>query len=114
MPAADYDIEIERNATFERVITCKDENGDLINLTGYTAKMQGRKSHESSDLIFSLSESSGLTLGGSAGTISVNMTPATTLGLAIQSGVYDLRIDNGTRATRILKGKFTVSPEVSR
>lgn len=68
--------------------------GDPIDLTGCKAEMQIRDAFEVVQLSLSSASTtengSGLTLGGTAGTIQIDLSPADTLTLA--SGVYDLRI----------------------
>ena len=46
--AARADILIDQGTTFETVVTVTDTNGDVVNLTGYTANAQIREHHTSS------------------------------------------------------------------
>ena len=43
MAAAQYDILIEQGATFSRTFVWKDSSEVAVDLTGYTARMQIRK-----------------------------------------------------------------------
>jgi hypothetical protein len=57
----------------------------------------------------------GLTLGGSAGTIVINITAAQTTALTSGTYVYDLELTSGGGVvTRILEGKFVITPEVTQ
>ncbi len=111
-----FDITINQGATFELTITYKDSAGTAINLTGYTARMQVRETYSSSSTVVSLTNGSGITLGGAAGTIAILISAATTEALTAPfSGVYDLEIvSGGGVVTRLLQGAATVSPEVTR
>ncbi len=111
-----FDITINQGATFELTITYKDSAGTAINLTGYTARMQVRETYSSSSTVVSLTNGSGITLGGAAGTIAILISATTTAALTAPfSGVYDLEIVTaGGVVTRLLQGAATVSPEVTR
>jgi len=116
MSATTYDITIEKAATFTLSIIWKDSTGTLINLTGYTAHMQVRKSYTTSEIDLNLSTSNGaIVLGGSAGTIVVTATATLTLALTIKAGLYDLVLTSGGGvATRLLEGSVTISPEITQ
>lgn len=106
---------IYQGTTFNPVLTWKNEDNTLVNLTSYTARMQGRSTVNSPVTLFSLTtENGGITLGGAAGTISLLMTAAQTTAL-IANGVYDLElISAGGIVTRLLQGTITLSAEVTR
>jgi hypothetical protein len=116
MSASIYNINIEQGATFTRTITWKDSAGAAINLTGYTARMQIRERVESSTALVSLTSSSGITLGGAAGTVVITITATQTDALPnMKKGVYDLElVSAGGIVTRLLQGEVVVSPQVTR
>jgi hypothetical protein len=97
-------------------VTWKDSAGTAINLTGYSARMQVRETYSSTSTIVSLTNGSGITLGGAAGTIAIAISATTTAALTAPfSGVYDLElVSAGGVVTRLLQGAATVSPEVTR
>ena len=109
----DYNIVCPQGATFDRVARMT-VGGTAFDLTGYTARMQVRETYDSTATLVSLTTGSGITLGGTAGTIS--WTISATASAAIPDGnfVYALELVNGTEVTRLLQGKFTVTPEVTR
>ena len=111
-----YDLEIKQGATLSLTATWKDSTGAAINLTGYTARMQVRSAYDATSTILSLTSSSGITLGGSAGTIAITASATVTAALtAPWSGVWDLElVSGGGVVTRLLEGAATVSPEVTR
>jgi hypothetical protein len=116
MSASIYNINIEQGATFTRTITWKDSANVAINLTGYTARMQIRERVESSTALVSLTHSSGITLGGAAGTVVITITATQTDALPnMKKGVYDLElVSAGGIVTRLLQGEVVVSPQVTR
>lgn len=115
MPAGSYNIVCDQGATFGLNLTYEDANGTAVNLTGYTARMQVRSKAEAATTILSLTSGSGITLGGSAGTIVISISAATTAGLTAGDYVYDLELVAPTAAvTRLLQGRFRVSAEVTR
>ena len=111
-----FNITINQGATFELTVTWKDSAGTAINLTGYSARMQVRETYSSTTSVVSLTNGSGITLGGSAGTIAIVISATTTAALTAPfSGVYDLElVSAGGVVTRLLQGAATVSPEVTR
>ena len=111
-----FDITINQGATFELTVTWKDSTGAAINLTGYSARMQVRETYSSASTVVSLTDASGITLGGAAGTIAILISATTTAALTAPfSGVYDLElVSAGGVVTRLLQGAATVTPEVTR
>ena len=72
-PAGIYDIVADQGATFQRVLTWKDSTGANVNLTGYSARMQVRRRPSDGEALVSLTTQNGrITLGGAAGTITLN------------------------------------------
>jgi hypothetical protein len=111
-----FNIDVKQGATFQLTITWKDSAGTAIDLTNYTARAQARLTYDTSTTIFSLTSSSGITLGGAAGTIALVIAAGTTATLtAPWSGVWDLELVSGAGiVTRLLEGTANVSPEVTR
>ena len=120
MPAANYDFTgdnaWEQGATLFRRQTWSDSIGALVNLTGYTAKMQVRSSRLSTAILLELSTTNGgIVLGGSAGTMDLKQTAIQTAAFTWKKGVYDLELTaaDGT-VTRLMQGAVEVSQEVTR
>ena len=113
--AATYDFEIEQGANLILSFVWKDSAGSLIDLTGYTARMQIRKTKSTSATLLSITTSDYITLGGAAGTIAVDVPAATTEALDFTSGVYDLElISSGGTVYRFLEGCVELNKEVTR
>lgn len=114
--AAKYKITIYQGETFSKVITWKTGDPENpVNLTGYTARMQIRKKYGSDIVLLSLTtENGGITLGGSAGTIILNISATDTSNINWTTGVYDLElVSAGGTVKRLLQGTIKISPEVT-
>lgn len=116
MAAAAYDITIEQGTTFRLSLIWKDSEGDPVNLTGYTARMQMRRRHSATEKILDLTTQNGaIALGGAAGTIEVTVPATATDDISVRSGVYDLELVSASGVvTRLIEGGVTVTPEVTR
>lgn len=126
MIAGVYNITIEQGTTFYRLIDVMEpdvldpDEYDPFNLTGYTARMQIRRTVDNSTPMLSLTSptvsGNGITvMDGANNAISINMTDTTTSSL-LTSGVYDLEIiKTSTGAvSRLIQGTITLSLEVTR
>lgn len=114
--AAKYDIVMDQGATFSRAITWQDSQAVPVNLTGYTARMQVRDEVDSASAALSLTtENSRISLGGTAGTITLLVSATDTAAVAAGEYVYDLELVSGSgTVTRLIQGCFTVDAEVTR
>lgn len=111
LPTYSYevDVQIEAGETWDPVLVWKDENGALVNLTGYSADCYFRKTYDSPVLAQFTTSNGKIVLGGAAGTITFAVPPADTLALlANPSGVMDLRMTVGTRKKYLVHGKYRV------
>lgn len=120
MPAATYDYtgteSIEQGATWRKKIIYADPSNVPIDLTGYTAKMQARRSYSAPTPIIDLSTSNGgITLNPTAGEINLLLTAAQSAALFVYSGIYDLDlISPGGDVIRFLQGYLDVSQGVTK
>lgn len=116
MAAADYDILIEQGSTFTLPIIWKDSEGVPINVTGYTARMQIRKTVKSAEVLISATTENGrITLGGATGAVTVTIPATITDDIIVKSAVYDLELQSAAGVvTRLIQGAVTISPEVTR
>ena len=101
MQANTYDISTFKNASLNLAVTVTDDNSTPWNLTGYTAALTIRDKPGGST-IATLTGGSGLTLGGSAGTITVSRTSAQVQAWALDRGAYDLTVTSGGGLTTML------------
>ena len=112
MAAGTYNFTLEQGSTFSRQITVQ-ENSTALNLTGYTARMQMRSTHDSSTIALTYTS----TIASPASNGKINLSATATQTAAIEEGmyVYDLEIESsGGEVTRLMEGQVTVTPEVTR
>lgn len=114
--AGQYDITIQQGATFQLPLVWKDGDGLPVNITGYTARMQVRRTHGSDTAALSLTSAGGdIVLGGVAGTIDITASATATAAITFRSGVYDVELEDGSGVvTRLIEGNVDVTPEVTR
>ena len=117
------DLTMYQGASWDYTLTWTTTSGTVtspVNLTGYTARMQVRETQASTATILSLTSGSGITLGGTAGTILLEASATTTAGVASADSpqsvyAYDLELISGAGyVTRLVEGNFYVDPEVTR
>lgn len=110
-----YNIIAYQGANWDRTFTIT-QGGTALNLTGYTSAMQVREAADSTATLLSLSTGgSGITLGGTAGTVAVVITSTQSAAIPAGSYAYDLEItSSGNEVTRLIQGAFTVSGNVTR
>ena len=112
MAAGTYNFTLEQGSTFSRQITVQ-ENSSALNLTGYTARMQMRSTHDSSSIALTFTT----TIASPASNGIINLTATASNSAAVEEGmyVYDLEIESSAgNVTRILEVQVTVTPEVTR
>ena len=115
MTAVTLNIVIEQGITYKQSLIWQDEFGVVIDLTNYTARMQVRNKLESKDPLISITDASGITLGGVAGTIAILVSSTVTDAIENISGVYDLElIDSAGEVTRLIEGTVTFVRGVTR
>ena len=113
MAAGTYNFTLEQGTTFIRSLTLQ-ENGAAMNLTGFSVASQMRSTHDSSTVVGTFSCS---VINNTGGVIQMQMSSSASG--AIEEGVYvyDVEITSsggGGNTKRILQGKVTVTPEVTR
>lgn len=121
MIAGTYNILCEQGTTFTRVLlieqpTVEDPTVyEPYSLVGHTARMQVRRTIESSTSLITLTTENGrISIDGDDGQITLVISAADTATLT-SSGVYDLEIiDSSGNVSRVVQGLFTLSPEVTR
>jgi endoglucanase Acf2 len=111
--AAKANIVIDQGTDYSTSIIVSDENGDVVDLTGYTGVGQVRKHYTSSTaydftITFSANRAEGI--------VTISMPRSVTANLEAGRYVYDVEITdtNANNTTRLVEGIITVTPEVSR
>jgi hypothetical protein len=105
-----YNIVAEQGATFNlnfRVET----DGTPWNLTGYTFAMQVRRSTSATTTLLNITSATMTSVGHVTATVSA----ATMADVPAGRWVYDIELtSSGGQVTRILEGRFIVTPEVTQ
>ena len=118
MGVANHDFEIPQGARFHKIIVHKDNEGNPVDLTGYTAEMHVRKFKASTDIELTLSTSDNtIVLGGALGTITLNVEKTVTDDLDFKWAYYDLELYPGgdeELTIRVLEGRIELSKQVTR
>jgi hypothetical protein len=111
------DLNCYQGANFDYNLTWQTA-GTAVNLTGYSARMQVRDSYDAGTAVVSLTAGTGITLGGTAGTILLELSATQTAALDGTPNIqyiYDLEVVSGAGyVTRLVEGRFYVYPEVTR
>ena len=116
MGAGTYNFTIEQGATFTRDFVYKDSNNVVVNLTGYSARMQIRPSKESSTILVEATSANGkLAITPAQGKISLQLSASETDLAGFDVAVYDLEIESTSGiVTRLIEGAVTISRQVTR
>ena len=118
MSAGIYNFTIEQGTTFTRTFWYNDSDGDPIDLSGYTVRMDIKHSYGSEALATYSTGTSHFTIttpdGGSLpNQINLVISAAETAALNFTGALYDIELINGDIVTRLLQGKIKLSPEVT-
>jgi len=105
---------VKQGDTFRFTPTWKDQNEVAVDLTGATATMTIKTDRDASTNILQLTSGSGITLGGSAGTIAIVMTSTQTALFSFTEAIYDVQVTLSTGDLRtILEGNIELIPGVT-
>ena len=115
MQAPGYlDLDCWQGANFDYQLTWT-VGGSAVNLTDYTSRMQVRQYADSTATVLSFVNGTGITLGGTAGTITLAAVATATSPIEAGQYVYDLELVSGAGyVTRLVEGSFVVYSEVTR
>lgn len=127
--SANYDITAPQGSDFSVHIRYLNENDTPVDLTGYSAKMQVRRSYELDGVLGEFTSSPfGATVGltGSYGGITLNCSIEGSTGytggilltvkgvgmgnMPIGRFVYDLKISKDQESVRLVEGRFDTAP----
>lgn len=103
--------------SFSYTFTLKSD-GELVDFTNCTAVLQVRvkfgKDEPTLPALLTLADASGLILGGTAGTITINLTPTQTQDAAFSRARFQLRVTDTTTGVvaTVLQGQIRILPSV--
>lgn len=105
------DITCRKGDSFRLEITFKDDSGAVLNLTGYTWKLDVRETDTSSSAIL---EDDAFTYSGTTqGVLTITAPAATMAGVNGGLYVYDLQSTNGGSVKTWIYGIFKVNEDVT-
>ena len=109
--SAKANIIIDQGSTFSTYINLTQDNGDILDLTGYTATGQIRSWYSASNYTaFNISLTN-----PEMGNIYLSLSANTTASLSPGRYVYDIdTIDSSNNVTRVVEGILTVTPSVTQ
>ena len=107
--------EVDQNTTFTFTVEYKDNDGDPIDLTDCTAKLQVRDTKGGSKLAFTLtSPSAGIVIDAALGKLTIKMTPTQTSKLFYPKSSYDvIVIDSNSNRIKLIEGFITLNRSVT-
>ena len=102
----------DQATTFNLEFTIQTGN-TLWDLTNYSATMTIRPFVGSNTTTLVLTNGSGITLGGAAGTVDITISATVTADFSPSRYAYDFVLQSGSVVTRLLEGKFVVTAGVT-
>lgn len=103
-------IIIDQGTDYSTDITVTDDDGDSLNITGYSANAVMKKHYTSSN-----SYAFTCAINGNSGILTLSMSANTTDSIVAGRYVYDVELtDTSNNITRLLEGIVTVTPAVTR
>ena len=112
-----YDLYIRQGDTFDLILTVKNSDGTLLDLTGILARMQIRRSPYSAYKLVDLDsdEKGGITIDLVASTIKIRIDAEDTEALPAIAAAYDLELVNENNTVQtLLSGNVKIAKEVTR
>ena len=103
---------IDQGTDYSIEVDCTDIAGEVLDLTGYTAAAQMRKTYGSSTISATFTTS----INASAGQVTLSLTDTQTSALEAGRYVYDLNITKTSTSatTRVVEGQAVLTPGVTR
>lgn len=102
---------IDQGTDFSITVDVTDSAGDILELSGYTAAAQIRKTYSSSTVSATFATS----IAELAGQVTISLTDTQTAALESGRYVYDLNITSSAGlVTRVIEGQAIVTPGVTR
>jgi hypothetical protein len=113
MKPGKYNFVCPQGSTFSKTLTWTIDNNP-VNLQGYSARMQVRQKYSSKVANVDINtENGGISLDDK-GNINLFISALETENIYAREYLYDLELVIGSEVTRIIEGKFIVTPEVTR
>ena len=116
--STELNLIIDQGETWTKSITWQDSNGTPYDLSTYTARMMIRRDYADRDKttpLVSLTDEDGIALSDDTDNIVIAIADSVTEIIPAANYYYDLElISSSQEVTKLLRGKVTVVPEVTR
>ena len=101
---------VDQGADYVTTLTVTDDDGDVIDLTGFTGAAQMRK-HYTSVTSYAFT----VTINAGQGTVDLSITANTSNTIPAGRYVYDCELtDSNGKKSRLVEGIVTITPQVTR
>lgn len=108
-------LEIPQGSDLSVEFPVTDDDGQPVNVAGYHAKLQVRKTIDQTPASITLTQSSGITVGSDDGLITADFTPSDTEDLDPGRYLYDIYLkDTNDKVTKLEGGYFTIIPAITK
>lgn len=115
MEPVKYTFVCKQGTTFQKQLRFRDVHESILDLTGYTARMQVRETVESADTLLDLTTGDGIEIDEAHGLVILEISDAVTSDLPIGVWKYDLELETADNIVYCpLYGSFKVTAEVTR
>jgi len=111
--ATSYNLNITQGSEFYVRFQAKDNDGNPINLSGYSMRGVVKRRYSDTGIIVNLAPSGVTPTGMTGGYFDVKLLASQTSGLPIIRGVYDIEYSQGTFADKLVKGDAYIFPEAT-
>ncbi len=102
---------IDQGSSFSALVDVTDSDGDALNLAGYTASGQIRKTYSSS----TFTAFTAIVSNAIGGVVAISLSATQTGALKAGRYVYDVEITSASGdITRVVEGQIEVTPGVTR
>jgi len=103
-------LDIDQGSDFVTEMTLENDNGTVMNLSGFTAYSQFRKSYSSSTAYnFVTAIPTPL-----AGKLTLSLSGIASSAIKPGRYLYDVEIANSVSKTRVVEGVITINPEITK
>jgi hypothetical protein len=119
MTATVKNYTIEQGSTWKKVWVRLDDAEEVIPLTGYTARMQARKSYTSDKVIDATTENGKISINAASGEVTLLIKASETAAIQDKTLLWDIELvkDEGLSTEdvfRWMQGTLTISKEVTK
>jgi len=111
--ATEYDLNITKGSSFSVEVTAQDEDGNTLNLSGYSLRGYAKFRYSDTGNFLNLNPTGFLGDSHVSGKLGINLDATGTTGLNVTQGRYDVELYSGNYVKKLLKGFANVLPEIT-